>query len=79
MYYILTVLISPKDILFEKTILIHAGLSVIGQAAITIALAEEFTVYATVENEEQTILLKKKFPSVRCKWIFYFPILKIIY
>lgn len=69
MYYILTVLITPEEKCIDKTILVHAGLNAVGQAAITIALAKGYTVYASVENEKQQMLLKKKFPSVRCKYI----------
>lgn len=43
----------------------HAGFNTVGQAAIAIALALGYTVYATVENEEQSKLLMKKFPLVR--------------
>jgi NADPH:quinone reductase-like Zn-dependent oxidoreductase len=49
----------------ENTVLVHAGFNTVGQAAIAIALAAGNTVYATVENVEQSKLLMKRFPSVR--------------
>lgn len=56
---------TPDEIFTVKTILIHAGFNAVGQAAIAIALAEGFIVYVTVENKEQSRLLKKRFPLVR--------------
>jgi len=53
-----------NNILIEKSILVNAGFNTVGQAVISIALASGFTVYATVENEEQAKLLRKKFPLV---------------
>lgn len=50
---------------FDKSILVNAGLNAIGQATIAIAILSGYTIYATVENKEQSILLRNKFPSVR--------------
>jgi len=44
---------------------VHAGFNAVGQAAIAVSLAAGDTVYTTVENDEQAMLLRKKFPSVR--------------
>lgn len=56
--------------MIEKTILVNAGFNTVGQAVISISLAQGYTVYTTVENEEQAKLLKKRFPSV--KMFFFF-------
>lgn len=42
----------------------HAGFNAVGQAVIAVASAMGYTVYASVENEEQSRLLRKRFPSV---------------
>lgn len=55
---------TSKDYVLENTVLVHAGFNAVGQAAISIALALGNTVYASVENEEQSKFLKNKFPSV---------------
>ena len=47
-----------------ESVLIHAGWSSIGQAAITLALHFNCTVFTTVANEEQKNFLKQKFPQV---------------
>lgn len=49
----------------DKTILVNAGFNAVGQAAIAVALAEGYVVYTTVENEEQSKLLRKRFSLVR--------------
>lgn len=46
------------------TVLVHAGLNAIGQAAIAIALHNGYDVYTTVENDEQAGLLRSRFPTV---------------
>jgi len=61
----LTVLNLSNGKTFEKTILVNAGFSAIGQAAIAVAISLGYSVYITVENKEQCTVLKNKFPSVR--------------
>lgn len=61
----LTALTSLNDRYEENSVLVHAGINAVGQAAIAIALAAGNPVYATVENEEQAKLLRKRFPSVK--------------
>jgi len=61
----LTVLQFSNEYIFEKTILVNAGFTAVGQAAITVAISLGYSIYITVENKEQCTLLKNKFPSVR--------------
>lgn len=61
----MTVLTTTYENFCENTILVHAGFNAVGQAAISIALATDYIVYTTVENEEQSKLLRKRFPLVR--------------
>lgn len=60
----MTVLSSIENCV-QQSILVNGGYNAVGQAVISIALADKITVYTTVENEEQAKLLKKRFPSVR--------------
>lgn len=55
---------SAQYKLNETSILVHAAFNTVGQAAIAIFLSQGGTVYATVENEEQSRSLRKRFPSV---------------
>jgi NADPH:quinone reductase-like Zn-dependent oxidoreductase len=48
-----------------ETVLIHSGSSAIGQAAITLALYMNSTVFTTVSSEDQRSFLKTKFTEVR--------------
>lgn len=69
-YYILTILKSSKDNIFENTILVNAGFNAVGQAAIAVALSLGYSVYVTVENKEQGTLLMNKFTSLSESRIF---------
>jgi len=60
----LTVLRLASENIFENTILVNTGFSAVGQASIAVAISLGFSVYATVENKEQSTLLRNKFPSV---------------
>ncbi|XP_003739693.1 fatty acid synthase [Galendromus occidentalis] len=48
-----------------ETILIHSGSGGVGQAAITIALSMNCTVFTTVGTSEKRQFLKERFPSLR--------------
>lgn len=47
-----------------ESVLIHAGSGGVGQAAISIALAANCTVYTTVGSLEKRRALMKRFPQV---------------
>jgi NADPH:quinone reductase-like Zn-dependent oxidoreductase len=47
-----------------ERIMVHIGSSSIGQAAITLALDCDCTVFTTVANEEQRAFVKRRFPQV---------------
>jgi len=47
-----------------QRIMIHAGWSCIGQAAITLALDYNCTVFTTFANQEQRTFIKCQFPQV---------------
>lgn len=47
-----------------ERILVHTGLSNIGQAAITLALDSDCIVFTTVANQEQRAFIKRRFPQV---------------
>ncbi|XP_033608867.1 fatty acid synthase [Cryptotermes secundus] len=47
-----------------ETILVHTGSSNIGQAAITLALHSDCTVFTTVANQEQRAFIKCRFPQL---------------
>jgi len=48
----------------EQRIMIHAGWSCIGQAAITLALDYDCTSFTTFDNQEQRTFIKCQFPQV---------------
>uniref|UniRef100_A0A2S2P8N0 Fatty acid synthase n=1 Tax=Schizaphis graminum TaxID=13262 RepID=A0A2S2P8N0_SCHGA len=69
-YYMLSILKSSSDNIFDKTILVNAGFNAIGQATIAVALSLGYCVFVTVENKEQSALLKNKFASLSESRIF---------
>lgn len=48
----------------DSTILVTSGLNIIGQAAISIGLAEKCDVYVIVESSQQSEQLSSIFPKV---------------
>jgi NADPH:quinone reductase-like Zn-dependent oxidoreductase len=47
-----------------ERVMVHIGSSSIGQAAITLALESDCTVFTTVANKEQRAFIKRRFPQV---------------
>jgi hypothetical protein len=47
-----------------EKIMVHTGWSSIGQAAISLALDSECTVFTTVANQQQRAFIKCRFPQV---------------
>ncbi|KAL1508883.1 hypothetical protein ABEB36_003705 [Hypothenemus hampei] len=66
-YYILFI---KGEIKPGETVLIHAGASAIGIAAISIAISVNCTVYTTVSNDKQSEYLRSKFRKLREGQIF---------
>lgn len=60
-YYIL---IEISKITEENSVLIHAGLTAIGKAAINVCLEKKCKMFVTVSDSTQMELLKQNFPSV---------------
>ena len=60
-YYSLVLAARMKK---EQRIMIHAGWTCIGQAAITLALDYNCTVFTTFANQEQRTFIKCRFPQV---------------
>lgn len=54
-----------------NSLLVHAGTGGVGLAAISIALNMGVTVYTTVGTKEKREFLKKTFPQVIQKNIYY--------
>ncbi|CAL1301759.1 unnamed protein product [Larinioides sclopetarius] len=54
-----------------ESILIHSGSDGIGMAAITIALELKCEVFTTVDTEEKRDYLRKKFPQIKIKNIWF--------
>jgi NADPH:quinone reductase-like Zn-dependent oxidoreductase len=50
-----------------ERIMVHTGWSSIGQAAITLALDSDCTVFTTVANQQQRAFIKHRFPEVSAK------------
>lgn len=60
-YYMLTYLSAISE---NSCVLVHAGLTAIGQACIDVCLEKKCQVIVTVANSEQMEVLKQRFPSV---------------
>ncbi|KAJ9584285.1 hypothetical protein L9F63_021354, partial [Diploptera punctata] len=58
-------LILTANINSGESVLIHAGWTSIGQAAITLALSFGCTVYTTVSNQDQAKFIRQKFPQMQ--------------
>ncbi|EDX03567.1 GD23205 [Drosophila simulans] len=63
-YYALVVRGQMKE---GEKILIHAGSGGVGQAAISVALAQGLTVFTTVGSKEKREFLLKRFPKLKAK------------
>jgi NADPH:quinone reductase-like Zn-dependent oxidoreductase len=60
-YYSLVLAARMKK---EQRVMIHAGWSCTGQAAINLALDYNCTVFTTFANQEQRTFIKSRFPQV---------------
>ncbi|KAJ9584290.1 hypothetical protein L9F63_021359, partial [Diploptera punctata] len=57
-------LIMKAELKRGESVLVHAGWNIIGQAAITLALDYDCTVYTTVMNNEQMTFITQRFPQI---------------
>lgn len=56
----------------EHSVLVHAGLTCVGQAAIAVCLERKCQVFVTVLDSKQMELLKQRFPSVCITYYYVF-------
>lgn len=61
-YYILTEISKVTD---EHSVLVHAGLTAVGKAAIDVCLEKKCQVFVTVSDLKQMQQIKQHFPTVR--------------
>ena len=57
-------LVLTANVASGESVLVQAGWTSVGQAAIALALSFECTVFTTVSNNEQAMFIKQKFPQV---------------
>lgn len=57
-------LVAQSNIRENDSVLVHAGLTCVGQASIDICLEKKCQVFVTVFDLKQMELLKQRFPSV---------------